>query len=461
MSPKVSVIITAHNYGRFLRQAIESVLTQTMKDFELIIVNDGSTDNTSQMLEKYKNDTRLYVIELDKVGLATAANIGIKASKGKYVIRLDADDYFDESILLVESTILDQRSETGMVFPDYYRVSERGSLLDNVRLMKVGEEATLLDRPPLAAGAMYRRACYDKIGGYNENLKYQEDYDFWIRFTAKFKVYNVNVPLMYYRQHAGSMSHNTEARMAAKSFVKKRFVEDNGFLDGKKILCVIPVVAESRLNKYLCLNEVNNKPLMAYIIEEAKKIDMFDTIILDTEDPKISEVGKEMGIEVPFCRPIELAHFSTHQVDIMCHLLMKLKEKRDYLPDILVLLHYNYPMTKKIHVEKAIHTMLIHNTDSVLSVSEDLTFHYQPGKYGLKPIVFRQRYLREEKVRTYKESGGIIVVRPENIMKGNLLGKKIGHIVMQPHETIRIETEHDYWIFEQMVKQGWTAKKGL
>jgi CMP-N-acetylneuraminic acid synthetase len=257
------------------------------------------------------------------------------------------------------------------------------------------------------------------------------------------------------------MSHNTEARMAAKSFVKKSFVEDNGFLDGKKILCVIPVVAESRLNKYLCLNEVNNKPLMAYIIEEAKKIDVFDTIILDTEDPKISEVGKEMGIEVPFYRPIDLAHLSTHQVDIISHLLMKLKEKRDYLPDILVLLHYNYPMMKKEHIEKAIHTMLIHNTDSVLSVSEDLTFHYQPGKYGLKPIVFRQRYLREEKVRTYKESGGIIVVRPENIMKGNLLGKKIGHIVMQPHETIRIETEHDYWIFEQMVKQGWTAKKGL
>jgi CMP-N-acetylneuraminic acid synthetase len=455
MAPKVSVIITAHNYGRFVGKAIESVLNQTMPDFELIIVNDGSTDNTSKVLERYKDDERVNIIELEGVGLAKASNRGIRASRGKYVIRLDADDYFDENILLVESTILDQRHDIGMVYPDYYRVNEDGELMEYVRLMKVNDETKLLDRSPLAAGAMYRRECYDRIGGYNEKLRYQEDYDFWLRFIEKFKVYNVNIPLMYYRQHRGSMSTNTEARMAARRYVKRVFVQERGFLNGKKVLCVFPVVAANRFRKYLCLEEVKGKPLMAFSVEEALKVKYFDRIILDTEDSTIAEVGANMGLEVPFLRPASMADLSTDQVDISYLLLKRLKEELNYVPDITVILYFNYPMMKRKHIEKAIHTMMIHDTDSVISVTEDLTYHYQPGKYGLKPVVFKKRYLREEKTITYKENGGILVVKPENIMKRELLGKKIGHIVMQPYEALRIESEFDRWVFEKMVEQEW------
>jgi len=453
-NPKVSVIITAHNYGCYLNKAIESVLCQTMQDFELIVVDDGSTDNTPQVLVNYKDNVKIKVIALGGVGLAKTANQGIRASKGEYVVRLDADDYFDENILLVESTVLDNKSEIGMVYPDYHRINKYGDLLEYTRLMKVNEEVKLLDRSPLAAGAMYRRSCYDQIGGYNEELRYQEDYDFWIRFIDIFAVYNVNLPLYYYRQHELSMSENKEARMATRQHVKKSFVEEKGSLENKKILGVFSIVAGGRYKKHLCLEEVNSKPLMAYAVEEAKKVECFDRIILDTEDLYIKEMGEKLGLETPYIRPRELAKYSVQQVDISKHLLTRLSDD-GYLPDIMVILSHTTPMMNKRHIEMAIHTMMIYDVDSVISVTEDLAFHYQPGMYGLKPVIFKKRYLREEKTRTYKENGGIMVVRPENIMRGNLLGKKISHIVMEQYQAIKIESEYDHWVFEQIVKHQW------
>ena len=223
--PKISVVITAHNYAKHLPQSIESVLGQTFDDYELIVVDDGSTDHTADVLAKYASHRQVRILRLDGVGLAKASNSGIRQSTGEYVIRLDADDYFDENILLVLGNVLDHHAEYGMVFPDYYRVSKYGEVIDQVRQQKVNDEVKLLDRSALAAGALYRRSCYEAIGGYNETLSYQEDYDFWIRFIDKFHVYNVQLPLMYYRQHRGSMSTNTTPRMRARRQVKRKFVE--------------------------------------------------------------------------------------------------------------------------------------------------------------------------------------------------------------------------------------------
>lgn len=213
-NPKVSVVITAHNYGRYLKQCIESVLNQIYKNYEIIVVNDGSTDNTAEILEKYKD--RVKVIDLPGLGLASSLNRGIKASSGEYVIRLDADDFFDENILLTEATYLDTHPEVDLVFPDYYRVKENGEIIEHVRLLKVEEELRLLHRSPLGAGAMFRKRCFDELGGYDEKLRRQEDYDFWIRFISKFKVRNISLPLMYYRQHKLSMSQDYPGRLKAK-----------------------------------------------------------------------------------------------------------------------------------------------------------------------------------------------------------------------------------------------------
>lgn len=450
----VSVIITAHNYGKYLPEAIESVLTQTYDDYEIIIVNDGSTDNTEDILKHYeqKADSKITTIKLPGVGLAKAANIGIQNSCGEFVIRLDADDYFDENILLIESNILKRNPNIGMVYPDYYTITKYGEIIDNKRLMKVNKEIKLLDRSPLAAGAMYRRSCFESLGGYNEDLRYQEDYDFWIRFIDKFNVYNVNLPLMYYRKHSASMSNNFEARMKARQFVKEKFVTNKKSRDDKYILGIIPAMGLFRNREKLALKQLCGKPLIAYTIEEALKSEALDRLIVSTEDQEIADIARNRGAEVPFLRPLDLARTNVPIEKVLFHLIHKIKERNETVPDIIVLLPYETPFMKYRHVKEAIDTLLIYDTDSVVGVTEDISFHWRPGKFGLELVGYHQRTLREDKDTIYKENATIYAIKTSNIEKGEYLGKIVGHIEMSQKESWRIEDKFGLWVAEKVME---------
>jgi glycosyltransferase involved in cell wall biosynthesis len=142
---KVTVYIPSHNYAKYLDKAVQSVLDQTMTDWELIIIDDGSTDNTKDLLKKYTNNSKIRIIGQENKGLNVTNNIALRLSRGKYIIRLDADDFFDENILLVLSNVLDTKPNVGLVYPDYYHINENGETLEIIRRKKIGEEVELLD----------------------------------------------------------------------------------------------------------------------------------------------------------------------------------------------------------------------------------------------------------------------------------------------------------------------------
>lgn len=451
-SPRISVVVTAHNYGKYLPQCLDSVFEQNCSDWELVVVNDGSTDDTPAILESYqkKMGDKIKVVTLTGVGLAKACNTGIRASRGEYIVRLDADDYFDESILLVESTILDKDPSIHMVYPDYYRINKYGEILDSYRLQKVNDEVKLLDRSPLAAGAMYRRTCYDEIGGYNEKLRYQEDYDFWIKFIDKFKVYNVNLPLMYYRKHDASMSTNFTARMKARQSVKQEFVHSKNFHEGKNVIVFIPAMGRFRGRERLALRSLNGKPLISYVIKQAMLTDMVKRVVVSTEDPEIAEVALEEGAEVPYLRPVELAKTSVTFTELLRHFIQEMKNYNEDVPDYIVILNYNNPFTEARHITEAINTILLYGTDSVISVTTDLSFHWMPGKDGLSPVGYKKRLLKEDKDTVYKETGAIYVLKTSNIYGSDYLGESVGNIEMATDEAWKIENEFDFWVAEQI-----------
>lgn len=451
---KVSVIITAYNYGKYLAQCINSVLKQRYTNYEIIVVNDGSTDNTKEIIDEYekKHKDVIKAVHLAGEGLAAACNRGIVASSGEYIVRLDADDYFDENILLIEAHILDSDPHIDMVYPDYYHINEHGEIIEAYRLAKVNDEVKLLDRSPLAAGAMFRRRCYDDIGGYNEELRYQEDYDFWIRFIDKFNVYNVNLPLMYYRKHGSNMSTNFDSRMKARQYVKKRFVEEKHLRKDKKIIAVIPAMGLFRNKERLALKELKGKPLIAYTIEEALKTDLIDRVIVSTEDQEIADVALKFGAEVPFLRPLGLAKSNVPIEEVLRHLLEKLSSLDKYMPAYVAILNYYIPFKKERHITEAIDTILLYGTDSVISVVSDLTYHWTPGEYGLTPVGYQKRFIREDRETIYKETGAIYVVNKANLERDELLGSAIGHIEMSRMESWRIESDFDFWVASRIIE---------
>ncbi|GEM_PF-357221 len=449
--PKISVIITAHNYGRYVSQAVDSVLTQSFPDFELIIVNDGSSDNTDEVLEHYDNEPRVKVLKLDGVGLAKAANTGIRQSSGEYIVRLDADDYFDENILLVLNNVLDRHPEYGMVFPDYYRISKHGDIIDQVRQLKVNDEVKLLDRSALAAGALYRRSCFNELAGYNEELRYQEDYDYWIRFIDRFHVHNVRLPLMYYRQHNRSMSTNTGPRMQARRYVKQKFVKERRDQDGSNILGVLPITMENRYKRGLPLEELSGRPLMSYLAEEMKQVKGIDRLIVDTEDMEVAELAQSLGLEVPFIRPREFAGLDVVPEEHFRWLIGALKEHDGYEPDVLATVSYNHPLIRSDHIQEAIDTIFVYKCDSVISVTLDYKFHWKRGEQGLDPVTYPRNMLTDEKWAVFEERGGIAVFSAGNLKSKSFLGDRIGHIEIDEREGLRIESDFTFRMAEREI----------
>ena len=172
--PKVTVYIPAYNYGVYLQKSVESVLGQIYNDWELIIIDDGSTDETRTVLAQFEGNPKIRIQYQENQGLTRSNNKAIEMSRGEYVIRLDADDYLDENALLVLSHALDSKPDVALVYPDYYVVSEDGELIRLERRSKVYEEDELLDLPSHAACAIIRKSCLVELGGYNENIVRQD-----------------------------------------------------------------------------------------------------------------------------------------------------------------------------------------------------------------------------------------------------------------------------------------------
>ena len=450
-APKVSVYIPTYNYGAYLEKSVESVLKQNYNDWELIIIDDGSTDETGAILAKFKGNPKIRIYHQQNQGLTKANNKAIRLARGKYVMRVDADDYLDENALLVLANVLDYKPEVALAYPDYYIVSEDGELLRLERRSKVYEEDELLDLPSHAACAMIRKSCLIELGGYNEDVSCQDGYDLWIRLIQKFQVYNVNLPLFYYRRHAASMSSHIDNILRTRQQIKRTFVSKLG-KEPPKVLAIIPVRDDSTATKPLtALRPLAGKLVLDYTIDAALKSGILDKIVVTSDSEAVLEyAGRFQGVEV-VTRSTELAKPNSSIEPTVIHILSELETREDYLPDAVMLLFITSPLCKARHIQKAIDTLQIFKCDSVVSVHEDDSYFYRHGKYGLEPIL-KERKLRLEREVLYADNGAIILSWTSAITPESFIGHAVSHILMAPEESFQIDTEFEFWLVEQILK---------
>ena len=210
---QVSVIITCHNYARYLSRAIRSAVNQSFdrKDYEIIVVNDGSTDETKKVMASFSGFIKPINLK-SNLGLAAARNEGLKKAIGRYVINLDADDYIDENLLLIESIFLNFNASWDAVSCDYYLVDE-----DENHITRVSGE-----KKPIACGVMFRTDRLFKIGLYDENFKMREEEDLRIRFEKSHIIKNIELPLYRYRKHENNMTNNKEGMKKYNKILKTK-----------------------------------------------------------------------------------------------------------------------------------------------------------------------------------------------------------------------------------------------
>ena len=207
-SPRVSIIIPVYNGEAFIKDAVESVLNQTFRDFELIVVNDGSEDNTEDVLLPYTRSIRY--IKMENRGVSAARNMGIRRSKGEFVAFLDQDDAFHPRKLEVTVSYLDAHPDMAMVYTPIDRIDSEGTMLQRKRLK--GHSGDIFPRLFLKSFiapsmAVCRKKIFSEIGMFSETLSSEgEDYDLFLRIASRFKVGYVNEPLVIYRLHPGNVS---------------------------------------------------------------------------------------------------------------------------------------------------------------------------------------------------------------------------------------------------------------
>jgi len=199
--PKVSVIMSVYNGEKYLREAIESILNQTFTDFEFIIVNDGSTDSSLEIIKSY-DDERIKIIDNKKnIGLTKSLNKALKQACGEYIARQDADDVslpnrFEEQIKYFE-----EHPEIAVLGTNVYKINKEGEVIGKgIVLANPGNE--ILKTNQFRHGSvMFKKGVTDKLGGYNELFKLSQDYELWLRIAKHYGVRNLTQMLYKLRFH--------------------------------------------------------------------------------------------------------------------------------------------------------------------------------------------------------------------------------------------------------------------
>lgn len=233
MHIKISVVVTCYNYGRYLEACLNSVFRQTFKGIEIIVIDDGSTDNTGEVVKQFLNRPNFKYVYQENRGQASAKNAGIRNATGEYIAFLDADDLWVEEKLEKQIALFVPDS-TGVAFSQSNYIDENGKLLnlklhEQYLLPRKGRvtEFLFLDNFVPFSSAVVRRKCFERCGVFDESIKMAIDWDLWLRISTEFYFDYVNEPLLLYRiGHSDQMSKNIMERNNCCDIIMQRFLKN-------------------------------------------------------------------------------------------------------------------------------------------------------------------------------------------------------------------------------------------
>lgn len=233
-NPAISIIIPTYNRAAFIGEAIDSVLRQTFGDFELIVINDGSTDETEEIVGRFE-DNRLTFIQQENAGRSAARNRAIAMARGKYIAFLDSDDTYLRDKLERQVNFMEAHPEIGMIYTSAKCIDAEGRILTNhVYVASVSGQIyrqVAFFRPVTITlpTVMLRREVLDNVGGFDEKMERFEDTDLWRRISKRYQVGALNYPTCLLRTHDDNTlrtQNPLKITNAIEYYVAKIFRED-------------------------------------------------------------------------------------------------------------------------------------------------------------------------------------------------------------------------------------------
>ena len=227
-NPLVSVITPVYNTQAFIGPTIESVMNQTYANWEMLVIDDGSTDATQERIEEYLSDSRIKYLYQKNQERAVARNHGLRRATGKYVAFLDADDLWLPDKLKVQVKYLEARPQTGLCFTRYRLIDSKGRLLGTPPGTPVSGEDQfyhlLRGRFVANSAVLVPRWIFEEVGLFDETLPVfgAEDWDMWLRIARRYLIHQIDQPLMLYRIHEGNTALDNMC-LSSEAVLKKVF----------------------------------------------------------------------------------------------------------------------------------------------------------------------------------------------------------------------------------------------
>ncbi|MCA9994139.1 MAG: glycosyltransferase family 2 protein [Anaerolineales bacterium] len=279
MSPLITVIIPTYNRANYLKQAIDSLLIQQGQKLQIIVVDDGSTDHTSEIVKNFDVPNVLYKYQHNQGGGA-ARNNGLKYAAGKYIVFLDSDDYFLPDRFIKQRTLLDNNPHIDVVGSGHLFVNQHNKILNKIHpwesFPQLNLETILQSCPFTLPSAMIRKEVLEAVGGFDESLKIHQDTELWTRIALEGYKFAWTKEIKFaYRQHDANkgLTNGVTSRAANLYILEKAF-------NHKKM----PPTLYQQKNKYLAWGHIKSawREYSAEQIEEAKD-DISKAVLLDTE----------------------------------------------------------------------------------------------------------------------------------------------------------------------------------
>ena len=219
MSPKVTILVPTYNRAGLLPEALQSALSQTYNNFELVILDDASTDNTKEVIQHFLKDSRVrYVAHPRNIGIAANRNHGLSLAQGQYIAMLDSDDvWLDKDKLAKQVAYLEQNNDCVLVGTWVVQIDEEGNQLKNISFAKTDADirASILYRNHIAqSSVLFRKDAALKAGEYDKTLATMEDHDLWLKIGVQNKFATLPIYALGYRIHKGGITKSHKLRVA-------------------------------------------------------------------------------------------------------------------------------------------------------------------------------------------------------------------------------------------------------
>ena len=419
-NPLVTVYTINRNYSKFLDKCINSVINQSYKKIEYVIIDDGSTDNSNRILDKYKKFDNLKIYCQKKSGLIKSINKAIRVSNGEYIVRLDSDDYLHKDAIKILLQKL-FKLNASIIFPDYYLVDDNENILSRVKRHNFQKNVTLLNQPAHGACTLYKKSVFEEVGTYSKKYDCQDGVYMWFKVINKYKIGNVNKPLFYYRQHQNSLTKKNSRIFNTKKLIFKEF-------NKKKVnnICFFPIRKLNEINQ----NNLKSKKILKKKLKELIKINHINKVLVSSPDEEIKKIVLDLKSKKVsfFKRTNYFVNYGTRLSELLYNFIKNYKSIFKNCDNIIL---YTWNDQKTSYISHMIDNIEIFKLNCVILVKTLKNFLFRHDGTGLKSVIKYKSGLQIERDIIYSHVNGMIIIKLKTFLKSkNIFHGKIGHVIL-------------------------------